>query len=335
MEQEAIMKERNRFVSGLITGILAVVIAVFLIGWMGGSVFSPKAGNKVNFETGVGEENDIQHLQQKIGEIDSLVNEYYIFDEPSEERSFEDLYLSAYVDRLGDPYTVYMSQDEYIDFSQDSDGRYAGIGLSVTADIDSNRIMVVTAFDGFPAAEVGVLAGDQILTINDEEYFYDNISKAIEVMKGDPGTTVDVSFYRESTNEVLDFVIERKIIDIPTVSYTLYDDVAHIIISRFADVTIDQFRNALEEAKNEGAKALVVDVRNNPGGQLTAVKDVASQLMDQGNKIMFMVDKQGGKEEVISKGPGTDLPMVLLVNEWSASASEVLAGGIKDRKSVV
>jgi len=268
----------------------------------------------------------------KMQTLESLIDDYYYLDAVDDNALREGAYKGIF-EALGDPYSVYYTADEFNALMEQTEGIYYGIGAYISTNPDTNITMISGVIAGTPAEEAGLLAGDQIYEVDGEDVTGLTSEEVVAKIKGEEGTTVVLTIYREGELNTKEFDIVRAKIESPTVTYKMYDDkIAYIGIMEFDEVTLDQFTEALKNAKNDGMLGLVLDLRDNPGGNLNIVNDIARQILPKG-LIVYTEDKNGKREEYTCDGKNElTVPMVVLVNGNSASASEILAGAIKDYK---
>ncbi|MCH5272640.1 MAG: S41 family peptidase [Lachnospiraceae bacterium] len=246
----------------------------------------------------------------------------------------EDLYEGMYrglLDALDDPYSCYYTKEEYAELMESVEGVYCGIGALVNQSASTKVITIVRPFVNGPAYNAGVLPGDILTRIDGEDVSDWDLNLAVKRMKGGQGTTVDVQVWRSAENEYVDLTIIRDLIEVETVTYEMLEDsIGYIYIMEFDEVTADQFETALNALKKQGMKGLVIDIRDNPGGLLTTVCDMLDMFIEEG-LIVYTLDKYEYKEE-IKATPGSigELPMAVLVNGNSASASEIFSGALQD-----
>lgn len=262
-------------------------------------------------------------------------------------RALEDLYLreiddqalldgqlKGMVDALEDPYSVYMTESEYSSFNINTDGVYGGVGIIVTPGED-NFITVVSPIEDTPGERAGIKTGDKIIKVDGVEYFSSNMDEAVSVMRGEPDTDVELTILRtnkESKNETIVINLTREIIKLVSVkSDVINGDIGYIRLTSFDKVTTDDFRNHLTELENKNIKGLVLDLRGNPGGLLNVSTEIADELLGE-ETIVYTQDKNGKRNYAYSDKDLFDLPLVVLINQGSASASEILAGAIKDNE---
>jgi carboxyl-terminal processing protease len=232
---------------------------------------------------------------------------------------------------LKDPYTVYFNKQEYEDFNTQTEGNYSGVGLQVKADGDN--IIVVGLFDESPAKKAGILPNDVIEKVDDTSVSGSELEKAVSLMKGAEGTTVKLTLYRESKGE-FEVTLTRAKINIETVKGEMIDSQVGLIeVSMFDDNTSQNFKNKLTELKGKGMKSLIIDLRGNPGGLLNECVSMASNFIEKDKVIVSTIDKYNAKKEYKSEGgDAIGMPLVILTDQGSASASEIFAGAIRDYK---
>lgn len=268
---------------------------------------------------------------QKLMLLEDGIDEYYLGD--VDEAALEDSLYHGLVDGLDDPYSTYYSEEELEEVMESAEGIYYGIGAYIGLDTASGYCKITKVMDGTPAMEAGLQAEDIIVEVDGEDMWGITTSEIVTYIKGPEHTTVDLTIYREGELDYLEITVERRKIETPTIVYEMDENkIATIQITQFDEVTTDQFRDSLERAEKEGMKALVLDLRDNPGGSLATVVDIAGELLPKG-LVVYTEDKAGDRKEYKSDGKNEiQVPVVVLVNENSASASEILAGAIQDYK---
>lgn len=268
----------------------------------------------------------------KVMAVESYVKQNYLRD--VDEKKLVDGQLKGMLQSLDDPYSTYMTQDEFTSFLQETSGTYGGIGVVVTPG-DDNLITVVSPIEGTPGERAGIKSGDKIIKVNGVEYLGENMDKAVKVMKGEPNTNVVLTILRkdkEGKNDIFDLEITREIIRLVTVKSNIIDDnIGYIKITSFDDLTYKDFKAELDKLGKRNIKGLIIDLRNNPGGLLDRCVQIADELLGEGD-IVYTQTKSGKRTYEKSGKSMVDYPLVLLVNGGSASASEILAGAIKDHK---
>ncbi len=236
--------------------------------------------------------------------------------------------LNGLMQSLDDPYSEYFTPEEYADFLAEVTSERAGLGVVVQL-TEGNLWQVQSVLPGSPAERAGVVAGDILLRAGNVSLTGLSLEQLQQALGGEAGTEVRVEIVHNGSSRTL--LIERAVIHQPTVAWSmLTGGIGHVYLSSFGENTAQELQDALQQMNAQGMRALIVDLRDNPGGLMQSVVDVAALLVPAG-AILRLVDRDGYEEEVTVAGPGLGLPMAVLVNEWSASAAEVLAGAIADR----
>lgn len=265
----------------------------------------------------------------KLEEVQDLINQNFYFEDDDQE--MQDGIIRGYMEGLNDPYSVYYTKEEFDDFMEDTEGEYVGVGVQVSQNADTKVITVVKVFDG-PAKEAGILADDIITEVNGEDISDQEIDAVVDKIKGEEGTEVTITVYRASDAQDHEYTMPRRKVENPTVDYKMLDNnIGYVSISSFYEVTAEQYRAAVEDLNSQGMEGLIVDLRDNGGGLLDTAVDILDYMLPAG-KIVYTEDKDGN---VTSEYTSTDeeqftKPLALLVNGYSASASEIFAGAIKD-----
>ncbi|WP_294796133.1 S41 family peptidase [uncultured Fenollaria sp.] len=276
---------------------------------------------------------DDEYVLERINEVKSMIDKNYY--KKADDYDVLMGMLKGAVSSLNDPYSYYMTEDEYKKFNEETDGEFAGLGIYVSGSIDDNLITIVSPMKGTPADRAGLKTDDKIIKINGEDFTADKLDDAVKIMRGKPGEKVKITILRRDKNgkaQFLDFDIVREIIKVQTVSSKLLkDNIGYINISGFDTPTYNDFNKQYKELKKQGMTKLILDLRNNPGGLLTTSTQVVNTFLD-GGLIMYTLDKQNNKETINATKGADDIKIVVLVNKGSASASEIVAGALKDRK---
>lgn len=236
------------------------------------------------------------------------------------------------VEILGDPYSTYMNAKENQELFQILEGKFGGIGIVLSLK-DPKKLVVLRPIKNSPASKAGIQSGDVVSKIDDTETAGMEQDKAVGLMRGDPGTKVNLALYRESTNKTFTVSLTRENITVPTVDGQAlpgHSDIAYISISQFGSETGTELKDTLNTMDIKKFKGLILDMRYNHGGELNAAVQVASYFIPEG-PVVYIVDKQGNVDTKMSTGTYLGMPMVVLVNEESASAAEIVAGAIKDK----
>ncbi len=268
---------------------------------------------------------------RKLMLLEDGIDEYYLGD--VDEEALEDSLYHGLIAGLDDPYSTYYSEEELEEVMESAEGIYYGIGAYIGLDTASGYCKITKVMEGTPAMEAGLMAEDIIVEVDGEDMWGITTSEIVTYIKGPEHTTVDLTIYRDGELDYLDITVERRKIETPTVVYEMDENkIATIQITEFDEVTTEQFIESMEQAEKAGMKALVLDLRDNPGGSLRTVVDIANELLPEG-LVVYTEDKEGNRQEYKCKGKSEiHVPVVVLVNGNSASASEILAGAIQDYK---
>lgn len=302
-------------VCGLINGVLKMTGQLLIIGEAGASTVSADALLE-------------QEVIDKIDEIYSYMNIYY-YDEFKKEDIYNAIY-SGVMESLEDPYSVYYTPEEYEDMKVSTSGTYYGIGAGVSQDVTTMEVTISKVYSGTPSEEAGLKNGDKILYVEDIDATTVEVSELVQHIRGEAGTTVHMTIYRPSTGETLEFDVERRHVELPSIEGEMLDGgIGYIQITEFQDKTDEQFKIMVKQLQTQGAKGLIIDVRANPGGLLSSVVNLLDQVLPEG-LLVYVEDKYGNRDEYTSDSACIDLPIVVLVDENSASASEIFAGAMKD-----
>lgn len=236
--------------------------------------------------------------------------------------------IKGMTDSLNDPYTLFMNDKEYSSFVEQISGHFVGIGIQVG--IKDEKVTVIAPMEGSPAERVGLKSGDVILKVNGEEMVEPKLENTVSKIKGEAGTSVDLTISRG--DEVLDITIPREEIKTTIVKgEMLEDNVGYIRLSGFDEDSAKQIKEKIIQLKGEGMKGLILDLRGNPGGSLSEAIGIASEFIPKGNVVTYTIDKYDKKQEYKSVGGDAQgLPLVVLIDGGSASASEVLTGALRD-----
>ena len=258
-------------------------------------------------------------LEQKyIGEID-------------EEKLIEGA-IKGYVEGLEDPYTEYLTKEEMQDFTEETSGEYVGIGVYITNYKTNNSILVVGVMKGSPALDAGMQAGDIVEKIDGTLYTGEQLNAATRVLKGQEGTNVKVTIVRDGKEEELNIVRKKITVD-HVASQMLEDNIGYIQVDSFDSGVADRAEEQLNELKEKGAKGIILDLRSNGGGIVDEATGIADLFLNKGETVLITKGKSENEDETKAKKDPIikDIPLVVLVNQGSASASEILAGALKDK----
>lgn len=320
------MENKKQFLGGVAVGVIAAAVVA------GGAFFVnqtlSKASDAKKAESGQLNLTSSE-VEAKLTEIEDLVEKYYLNEIDTEE--VETYLYKGMIAGLDDVYAAYYTEEEYQSMKDSTSGSYYGIGVEMTQNNTTGIITLTQVFKDSPAEEAGLLPGDIIYKVDDTEVTGEDLTKVVSMVKGAEGTTVPITIAREGESDYLTIDVERRTIEISTVEYKMLEGgIGYIAISSFDNVTVNQFLNALDDLENQGETALIIDLRNNGGGVVSAACSILDRLLPEG-LIVYTEDKYGNREEINSDAENYfDKPLALLVNGNSASASEIFAGAIKD-----
>lgn len=309
---------------------LIVLIFTNAVAFGFGSFTSIQLGDKIMVSRS--EYDVLKKLQldnEKLVTVRKTIDELYLREVDDE--ALREGQIKGMVAALNDPYSVYMSKSEYEEFNMETEGEYGGIGIIVTPG-DDNLITVVSPIEDTPGERAGIKTGDKIIRVEGVDYFAETMDEAVSKMRGEPDTQVTITIFRSENgdSETFDVTITREIIKLVSVKSELLEgDIGYIRLTSFDVPTASDFLNHLSRLKMQGIKGIIIDVRNNPGGLMNVSTDIADELLGKAT-IVYTEDKNGNKEYIYSDNKLTDLPLVILVNGGSASASEILAVAVQD-----
>ncbi len=328
------MKKQNIYKIIMLV-ILAVTITFMLTTMVMYNKFSKAYENNysgINGSSSSDNKGDLTEISliKTLESFKTMLNQKYI-GEIDEEKMLESA-IKGYVEGLGDPYTEYLTKEEMSDFMEETNAEYVGIGVYLTENKTDNTILVVGVMKNSPALEAGMQEGDVITKVNDVAYTGEDIDEAIKIMKGQEGTNVKVTILRDGKEIELD--VQRKKINVEHVSsQMLENNIAYVQIDSFDSGVAEAFKNQITELRNGGATKIIIDLRSNGGGIVTEATEIADLFLEKGETILITKGKKDKEELTTSeKDPIIkDIPVVVLVNEGTASASEILAGALKDK----
>lgn len=291
-------------------------------------------GKNSSNENALMSEQNQKHMAQ-MDAMKKLIDENFLFD--YDESKLYDGSLKGMFESLDDPYTSFYTKEEFSKLMEDVSGKYAGIGVVVQAS-EEGYIKAISVFDDSPASKAGIKVGDFITKVNDKSYSANEMEEAVNEIKGDVGSEVKLTILRTNEDgkaEEKEFSVKREDIKVDTVDSKVVekDDkkIGYLKLKQFEEVTKEDFAKELQGLKAQNVDGIVLDLRNNPGGNLDVCLAIADTFLDEG-LIVSTVDKKG--EEIVEKSDedSDKTPMTVLINENSASASEILAGAFKDRQ---
>lgn len=308
--------KHKEYAAGVLTGVLVVALAV------GGVKFVQQ--RQYN-----GVLSDSSHVQ-KIEYLEKMIDQEYLGEVDNAEMA-EGIYAGL-VYGLGDVYSRYYTADEYAQETASTDGAYAGIGVSIQKN-KNGGVQIAECYEGGPGAEAGLQTGDVITAINDTDVTDMELSDVVSLIRENKDKTIVLTVFRENEEKSREISVDVTDVELPSVFGEMLDKkTGYIQITQFTGVTPQQYKDMFAELKDKGMERLVIDLRDNPGGLLTSVCDILREILPEG-LIVYTEDKYGNREEETCDGKHQlDMPLAVLVNENSASASEIFAGAVQDHE---
>ena len=309
--------KKNHFLKGALFGALIALLIVFS---------AKKIMNLTDNDSVVD-----KRTEQKLELIKGLIGDQYLHSDEINEKEVKESLIKGYVNGLGDPYSVYFDEEETKELAESTSGEFSGIGVAMQQDIETGAITFVNVYENSPAAEAGLKDGDILYKVEDEDVASMTLNEIVAKVRGKEGTKITLTVFRGDDGKEYETTVTRRKIESQTVEYEMKEDqIGYIRITEFDQVTYEQFKSALEELQSQDAKGIVMDVRGNPGGNLGTVCDILDLILPEG-LIVYTEDKDGKREEYSSDAKHSlDLPMTVLIDGRSASASEIFAGAIQD-----
>ena len=323
----------NRYKSLFKVVVLCLVVSLlsFLLGanTAGRPFYAFNKNEKANI-TSVQTPSYLDYLKP-VYEVMTLIEQKYVED-VDHDKLIEGA-IKGMVESLEDPHSVYMPTDEFQDFITSINGSFGGIGISLGYDEKNSKVEVVSPIEGTPAQKAGILPKDIIVKVDDVDLTGKKLDDAVKLMRGDKGTKVTIYVEREGEEDLLRFDLIRDNIRLETVYSEIIDNIGYIKITSFDSQTFDDFKATLDQLKKQNVRGVVLDLRNNPGGSLHECIKVADEILGYG-LIAYTEDRNQNRiEEYYSDDKKLSLPLSVIINENSASASEIVAGAIQDHKA--
>lgn len=316
-----------------------VVIVLICVSFYGGVLFDKYKATKSSSSTAIGDILAKNHSDEQPSGVDfglfweawNLLNEKYVDTSKLDQQKMIYGAISGMVKSVGDPFSSFMDPEESKQFSQDLEGTFEGIGIEIG--VKSDTLTVISPLEGSPAEKAGLKAGDKILKIGEKLTADMTIDEAVSEIRGPKGTEIALTIFHEKGNGPVDVKITRDQINVKSVKLEWKDSgIAVVKISKFGDDTVSEMNQAASQIVSQRARGVILDLRNNPGGYLEAAVDVSSNFVPKGKTVVSEEERGGGKKEYTARGGDIlgNLPVVVLVNGGSASASEITAGALRD-----
>ena len=325
-------RERNQKRKGRMNGVIGFILGImtsFVLVYVG-FAFAFNNGNVLSLFLKRNNKLDYKKIEEKTSVLQNIIDRYFLFDEDM--TKVEDGIYAGMMNGLGDPYTVYYTKEEYKALNEDTEGKYSGIGAVVSQNPNTKIITIVKIFDNSPANDAGLQVGDIIDKIDGEEVAGTDMDILVKTkIRGEEGTSFKMTVLRGDDRKEVELDLIRRSIEVETVAGKMLDNnIGYIAVSQFDAVTSEQFKSNIESLQSQGMTKLIVDLRGNPGGLLDQVVDMLDYILPDG-LVLYTEDKYGKREEYYSDGSHElKIPMVVLVNENSASASEVFTATFRD-----
>lgn len=325
MEGETRMKGRRNFIKGVIFGAV-VSFATSLLLFV--ALFGKNSVSGLN-----GDDLIDKETMQKIQYIRQLIDENYLYSDEISDEELQDALIKGYVAGLKEPYSIYYSKEEANALFETTSGTFGGIGVAIQQDRTTGLITFTRVYENAPGEKGGFKAGDVVYKVNGEDVSGQDLDTVVSKIRGEVGTQVELTVLRGDTREEYTAKVTRALIENDTVSYEMKEGkIGYILITGFEEVTYKQFNAALDALNSQGMVGLVIDLRNNPGGNLSTVCQMVDLILGKGN-VVSIKDKHGNTQSYTSdEATKLHVPMVVLTNGYSASASEIFAGAVQDYK---
>lgn len=312
-------------------------VLIFIFGFSTGILFAQfqRVDGTLSIQAGIdalsGKAGDIGIDTKTIPTVWDHIHDSFV-NQPVDDKALIYNAIAGMVAGLGDPYSAYFTPEEASSFLSEIHGEFSGIGAEIASKKD--RITVVSPLPDSPAEKAGVRAGDHVLLVDGVDVTAMSVSEVVSRIRGEKGTTVTLVMQRDGVNEPLEFAIVRDTIQIQSVKWSWMSDarIAHIEVSSFSDDTIPAFQEAMDTIVAEQAEGIVLDLRNNPGGYLNGAVDLTAQFVEKGSVVLYERRADGSEKSYTTdmQPASTAIPLVVLINEGSASAAEIVTGALKD-----
>lgn len=322
------METKKSFFKGALCGALAILAVIAILGIII-FLFSFSDSEKIiNYKT-----------EMKIELLEKMIEGTYLYGDEIDTDELRESLIKGYVDGLGDPYTVYYDKEETQSLLESTTGEFGGIGVGISQNLETGAITLTTIYDNSPGEKAGLKSGDVVYKVNGEEIAGLDLDSVVSMIRGEKGTTVDITVLRGEAQEEFSTTVTRDVIEVETVFYEMKTvsqgegkekKIGYVAVSGFEKVTAHQFIEALEDLKQQQMQGLIVDLRNNPGGNMSTVCEMLDYILPEGT-IVYTEDKYGKRDTMTSDDEHQmNIPMAVLTNGNSASASEIFAGAIQD-----
>lgn len=311
---------RKGFIKGALIGALTTLLVTVSLGLAGIYFLLIKDGTVIDTAT-----------KTKLEAIQNMIEREFLYEENIDKEFMQENLIKGYVDALGDPYSVYYNIEETLDLLQSTSGEFTGIGVVITQDPETKYVKIINVYENSPGEAAGLRAEDIFYKVDGEDITSLDIDQLAAKLRGKKGTKVEITVLRGEGMEEFSTSAVRDKIEVISVEYEMKQEgIGYIAISAFEGATTAQFKNAIEDLKGQGMKGLVIDLRNNPGGNLNTVVEMLDYILPKGT-IVYTQTKDLKQDYYYSDdAKQLDIPIAVLINGNSASASEIFAGAIQD-----
>ena len=313
-------KKKNKgFGKGVLCGIIISALVVSAFSFVSSGI-----------RMGFGRNGEVtKATKSKLANLESIIDSAYLYNEDIDKKALENGVYKGFVEAVGDPYTVYYDEQETKELFESIGGEYSGVGAVLSQNIKTGAVVINNVYEDSPAEKGGLKDGDTIIKIDDHELSGEELSEVVTWIRGERGTDVIITVYRDGKE--VECTVTRDIIKVETVAHKMMDDdIGYLRITEFDEVTLDQFKKHMGELEDEGMKGLVIDLRSNPGGNLDITVDMLKEILPKGTIVS--TKSRVGEEKVYTNDTDNtfDKPLVVLVDGYTASASEIFSGAVKD-----
>lgn len=319
------MEEKKRFkVYKIIMLVVLVAFITFLCTSIG--MYQYFRNNNNNYALLSNSANS--DISTTLNKYKSIIDKYYLGE--IDEEKLKEGAIKGYIEGLEDPYTEYIAKEDMEDYLEDTMGNFVGIGIYMVKNTEVDKIQVLAPIKNSPAEKAGILPGDLIVAVDDISYTADDMTEVSNKIKGEEGTTVKVEILRGTETKI--FELTRETIKVnPVEGKVLNNHIGYIEFSSFDEGTAEDFKAKYEELQKQSIDSLIIDLRNNGGGIVDEALKIADYIVDKGSVLLYEIDKNNNeKVEKSEKDPIINVPIIILTNENTASASEILAGALRD-----
>ena len=330
--QQKPKKSNKNFWKGALCGALAMFMVCLVVGGTL-ALFSMMNGNEDVLPTGGNNGIVTEETEKKLEMIRKLIEQNYLYYDDLDDAALQESIVSGYVNGLKEPYSVYYNEAETTALFESTSGTFGGIGVVIMQDRTSGLVTFTNIYEDAPGDKAGFKAGDMVYKVNGEDVTGLDLDTIVSKIRGEVGTKVEITVLRGDGLDEYTATATRALIENDTVNYEMKSGkIGYIQITGFEDVTYKQFEEAMKELNSKGMKGLVIDLRSNPGGNLSTVCEMADLILPEGN-IVSIKDKNGNGQAFRSdEDTILNVPLVVLINGYSASASEIFAGAVQDYK---